>query len=51
MEYLKIIFPVFFEAGCIGAGMGGSLFDNKLIKAKDYHGLAKHFDEIKKMTL
>ncbi|WP_139957378.1 bifunctional 4-hydroxy-2-oxoglutarate aldolase/2-dehydro-3-deoxy-phosphogluconate aldolase [Flavicella sediminum] len=40
----------FFEAGCVGAGMGGSLFDSKLIKAKDYDGLAKHFDEVKRLS-
>jgi 2-dehydro-3-deoxyphosphogluconate aldolase/(4S)-4-hydroxy-2-oxoglutarate aldolase len=40
----------FFEVGCVGAGMGGSLFDSKLIKAKDYKALACHFDEIKKQS-
>jgi 2-dehydro-3-deoxyphosphogluconate aldolase/(4S)-4-hydroxy-2-oxoglutarate aldolase len=37
----------FFEAGSTGVGMGSSLLDKKLIKNKDYKGLAEHFRMIK----
>lgn len=33
----------FFDAGAVGVGMGGSLFDKKLIKDGDMEGLEKHF--------
>ena len=36
----------FFQAGAIGVGMGGSLFDKKLIAAKDYNALYEHFKAI-----
>jgi 2-dehydro-3-deoxyphosphogluconate aldolase/(4S)-4-hydroxy-2-oxoglutarate aldolase len=36
----------FFQAGAIGVGMGGSLFDKKLIDAKDYDALYEHFKTI-----
>lgn len=36
----------FFKAGAIGVGMGGSLFDKKLMDAKDYQGLYLHFKDI-----
>ena len=36
----------FFRAGAIGVGMGGSLFDKKLITTKDYSGLYAHFKTI-----
>ncbi|MCW2119007.1 bifunctional 4-hydroxy-2-oxoglutarate aldolase/2-dehydro-3-deoxy-phosphogluconate aldolase [Flavobacterium sp. 7A] len=36
----------FFQAGAIGVGMGGSLFDKKLIEAKNYDALYEHFKAI-----
>ncbi|AWG23261.1 2-dehydro-3-deoxyphosphogluconate aldolase [Flavobacterium faecale] len=36
----------FFQAGAIGVGMGGSLFDKKLIESKNYEGLYAHFKAI-----
>ena len=36
----------FFQAGAIGVGMGGSLFDKKLIDTKDYDALFEHFKSI-----
>lgn len=36
----------FFNAGAVGVGMGGSLFDKKMMAAKDYEGLFKHFEAI-----
>lgn len=38
----------FFKAGAVGVGMGSSLFDSQLIKAKDFDGLGKHFAKIVK---
>lgn len=37
----------YFEAGAYGVGMGGSLFDKKLLRAKDEEGLKQHFLQIK----
>jgi len=37
----------FFEAGAAGVGMGSSLFDDRLIKNKNFDGLRNHFLEIK----
>ncbi len=37
----------FFQAGAFGAGLGGSLFDKKLIKDGDYEGLKHHFKSFK----
>jgi len=37
----------FFEAGSIGVGMGGSLFDRDLILSGNKVALKKHFDTIK----
>lgn len=36
----------FFQAGAVGVGMGGSLFDKKLIEAKNYELLYQHFKAI-----
>ena len=36
----------FFQAGAIGVGMGGSLFDKKMMDAKDYDALYNHFKSI-----
>lgn len=36
----------FFKVGAVGVGMGSSLFDSQLIKAKDFDGLEKHFAKI-----
>lgn len=36
----------FFKAGAIGVGMGGSLFDKKLISSSDFSGLLSHFKAI-----
>lgn len=36
----------FFAAGAVGVGMGSSLFDKKLIAAKDYDALYIHFKDI-----
>jgi 2-dehydro-3-deoxyphosphogluconate aldolase/(4S)-4-hydroxy-2-oxoglutarate aldolase len=33
----------YFKAGAIGVGMGGSLFDEKMIANKDYDSLYHHF--------
>lgn len=41
----------FFKAGAIGVGMGGSLFDKKLIADKDYMGLYTHFMTIANKVL
>ena len=38
----------FFEAGAVGAGLGSSLFNKKLLRAKDYEGLKKHFISFKR---
>ncbi len=38
----------FFEAGAVGVGMGGSLFDRNLIREKKYQELEKHFIQIKR---
>jgi len=37
----------FFEAGVVGAGMGSSLLDKKLIADGDFEGLKMHFSNIK----
>lgn len=41
----------FFKAGAFGVGMGGSLFDTKLIQSRDFKAVKAHFasvmDEIK----
>ncbi|MGA9639542.1 bifunctional 4-hydroxy-2-oxoglutarate aldolase/2-dehydro-3-deoxy-phosphogluconate aldolase [Flavobacterium sp.] len=36
----------FFKAGAVGVGMGGSLFDKKMIDEKDYEALYNHFKSI-----
>ena len=36
----------FFEAGAVGVGMGGSLFDKKMIADKDFDALSMHFTTI-----
>ncbi|GIZ08877.1 bifunctional 4-hydroxy-2-oxoglutarate aldolase/2-dehydro-3-deoxy-phosphogluconate aldolase [Flavobacterium sp. UMI-01] len=36
----------FFQAGAVGVGMGGSLFDKKWIDSKDYDSLYEHFKAI-----
>lgn len=36
----------FFKAGASGVGMGGSLFDKKMIAANDFEGLQLHFRTI-----
>jgi len=41
----------FFKAGAVGVGMGGSLFDDKLIKEKNFEGLFNHFKSIAKKVL
>jgi len=33
----------FFEAGAVGAGLGSSLINKKLLAAKDYEGLKQYF--------
>lgn len=38
----------FFEAGVVGAGMGSSLLNKKMIAEKDFEGLKDHFLAIKK---
>ncbi|MEB2780913.1 bifunctional 4-hydroxy-2-oxoglutarate aldolase/2-dehydro-3-deoxy-phosphogluconate aldolase [Algoriphagus sp. C2-6-M1] len=37
----------FFEAGACGVGMGSSLIDKKLVEARDFKGLQKHFESVK----
>lgn len=37
----------FFDLGCVGAGMGGSLFDKNIIASGDTAQLKQHFTEIK----
>jgi len=37
----------FFEAGVVGAGMGSSLFDKKMIKNNDFEALQNHFTAIR----
>lgn len=37
----------FFKAGVVGAGMGSSLLDKKLISDKNFEGLKEHFISIK----
>lgn len=37
----------YFEAGAIGAGLGSSLFNKKLIAEGDYNGLKEHFISFK----
>ncbi len=37
----------FFDAGVVGVGMGSSLFDKKLIAAKNFENLGKHFEKIR----
>lgn len=37
----------FFDAGAVGVGMGSSLFNDQMIKNKDFDGLREHFLEIK----
>ena len=36
----------YFIAGAVGVGMGGSLFDSRLIEDRDYEALNAHFREI-----
>jgi len=36
----------YFKAGVYGVGMGGSLFDGKMIADRDYESLYQHFKEI-----
>lgn len=36
----------FFNAGSVGVGMGGSLFNKHLIASNDYNGLYQHFLEL-----
>lgn len=38
----------YFRAGAVGVGMGGSLFNKKLIEQKDWKALQISFDEIKR---
>jgi len=37
----------FFNVGCVGVGMGGSLFDKNIILSGDKEALKKHFEAIK----
>lgn len=37
----------FFEAGAVGVGIGGSLFDKSLIENRDFKGLKTHFDSFR----
>lgn len=37
----------YLAAGAFGVGMGGSLFDKKLLREKDEEGLKQHFRQIK----
>jgi len=37
----------FFKVGCVGVGMGGSLFDKNIILSGDKEALKKHFEAIK----
>ncbi len=37
----------FFKIGCVGVGMGGSLFDKTLINSGNLEALATHFEAVK----
>ncbi|WP_282080354.1 bifunctional 4-hydroxy-2-oxoglutarate aldolase/2-dehydro-3-deoxy-phosphogluconate aldolase [Aquimarina algiphila] len=37
----------FFQLGCVGVGMGSSLFDKQIIEKGDKKELEKHFNQIK----
>ncbi|MDT0551862.1 bifunctional 4-hydroxy-2-oxoglutarate aldolase/2-dehydro-3-deoxy-phosphogluconate aldolase [Urechidicola vernalis] len=41
----------FLNAGAIGVGMGGSLFDKKLIESENFDQLFQHFKEIATIVL
>lgn len=41
----------FFNAGAIGVGMGGSLFDKEMIASRDFKGLYAHFKAIANKVL
>lgn len=41
----------FFKAGAVGVGMGGSLFNDTLLKEKNFEGLFNHFKSIAKKVL
>jgi 2-dehydro-3-deoxyphosphogluconate aldolase / (4S)-4-hydroxy-2-oxoglutarate aldolase len=52
MNHLKLLptggvnlenIPDFFKAGATGCGIGGQLFDKKLIETQDWQGLKAHF--------
>lgn len=37
----------YFQAGAVGVGMGGSLFDKQLIEEGDFEQLSNHFRQVK----